>query len=330
MRSIISNGMGVSREMPSVGGRPKVSVGMPVYNGERYLEAAVDSILAQSFDDFELVISDNASTDGTEEICRAYAHKDERIRYFRMRENYGVIDNFNSVFRLSAGEYFKFASSDDVCEHDYLRKAVEVLDRDPSVVLVWARTLGIDEHGTAVPVHEISDLNSAESVFSPDPTVRFRRLLRNIWWVDGPLYGVIRATALSQTKAAVYHRHMSCDQILLTELSLKGRFYEIPDERFFTRVHPNKTSWQQKTLRDRATLVDREDPGTGVRGWWRMLRGYPQRIALYMRYIADAPLSPRQRLLCRYEVLRAMASWGILRTRQVATGTSPWGRGSDP
>lgn len=330
MRSIIPNGMRESREILSVGGRPKVSVGMPVYNGERYLEAAVDSILAQSFDDFELVISDNASTDGTEEICRTYAHKDERIRYFRMRENYGVIDNFNSVFRLSAGEYFKFASSDDVCEHDYLRKAVEVLDRDPSVVLVWARTLGIDEHGTPVPMQqEISDLNSAESVFSPDPTVRFRRLLRNIWWVDGPLYGVIRATALSQTKAAVYHRHMSCDQILLTELSLKGRFYEIPDERFFTRVHPNKTSWQQKTLRDRATLVDREDPGTGVRGSWRMLRGYPQRIALYMRYIADAPLSPRQRLLCRYEVLRAMASWGILRTRQVATGTSPWGRGSD-
>ena len=318
------------QEMPSVGRRPKVSVGMPVYNGERYLEEALESILAQSFDDFELVISDNASTDRTEEICRIYAHGDERIRYFRMRENYGVIDNFNNVFRLSAGEYFKWASSDDVCEHDYLRKAVEVLDRDPSVVLVWARTLGIDEHGTAVPMQqEISDLNSAESVFSPDPTVRFRRLLRNIWWVDGPLYGVIRATALSQTKAAVYHRHMSCDQILLTELSLKGRFYEIPDERFFSRVHPNKTSWQQKTLRDRATLVDREDPGTGVRGWWRMLRGYPQRIALYMRYIADAPLSPRQRLLCRYEVLRAMAFWGILRTRQVVTGTSPWGRGSD-
>ena len=126
--------------MTSVGGRPKVGVGMPVYNGERYLEEALDSILAQSFDDFELVISDNASTDRTEEICRAYAHKDERIRYFRMRENYGVIDNFNNAFRLSAGEYFKWAASDDVCEHDYLRKAVEVLDRDPSVVRQLTRT----------------------------------------------------------------------------------------------------------------------------------------------------------------------------------------------
>ena len=119
---------------------------------------------------------------------------------------------------------------------------------------------------------------------------------------------------------------MSGDQILLTELSLKGRFYEIPDERFFSRVHENKTSWQQKTLRDRAALMDQMDPGTGIRGWWRMVRGYPQRITMYMRCIADAPLSPSQRLLCRYEVLRAMASWVTLRVRQVAAGTSPWSR----
>lgn len=308
---------------------PRVSIGMPVYNGERYLEEALDSILAQSFDNFEVVISDNASTDRTEEICRAYAQKDERIRYIRMRENCGVIENFNNVFQLSVGEYFKWAASDDVCEHDYLRKAVEMLDRDPSIVLVWARTLGLDEYGTVVPLeYEISDLNSAESVYSPDPTVRFRRLLRNFWWADGPLYGVIRATALSQTSAPGHHRHMSSDQILLTELSLKGRFYEIPDERFFTRVHGRKTSWQQRTMRDRARLVDREDPGTGVRGWWRMLRGYPHRIVLYLRCIADAPLSPRQKLVCRYEVLRAMAAWGSLRIRQVATGTSPWNRPS--
>lgn len=327
---ILSYLMREARELPTTFGRtPRVSVGMPLYNAERYLEEALESLLAQSFEDFELVISDNASTDRTEEICRAYGEKDDRIKYFRMRQNYGVIDNFNNVFRLSSGQYFKWAAYDDLCGPDYLKKAVEVLDQDPSVVLAWARTFGIDERGETVALQqEISDLNSAESVFSPDPTVRFRRLLRNIWWVDGPLYGVIRATALSQTSAAGYHRHMSSDQILLTELSLKGRFYEIPDERFFTRVHSNKTSRQQKTLRDRATLIDREDPGTGVRGWWRMLRGYPQRIALYMRAIADAPLSPRQRLFCRFEVLRAMLSWGRLRIRQVATGRSPWSGGS--
>jgi glycosyltransferase involved in cell wall biosynthesis len=315
--------------MPSlIGRRPRVSVGMPVYNGERFLEEALGSILAQSFDDFEVVISDNASTDRTEEICRAYAHKDGRIRYFRMRDNYGVVDNFNNVFRLSTGEYFKWASSDDVCEHDYLRKAVEVLDQDATVVLVWAKTLGIDEHGSTVPLPgEISDLNSAESVYSPDPTVRFRRLLRNIWWVDGPIYGVIRATALSQTRS-VHPRHMSGDQILLTELSLKGRFYEIPDERFLSRVHAGKTSRQQKTLRNRAALVDQMDPGTGVHAWWRMLRGYPQRIVMYLRCIADAPLSSRQKWLCRLEVTRAIGSWSRLRLRQLASRTAPWTRQS--
>ena len=159
--------------------------------------------------------------------------------------------------------------------------------------------------------------------------MRFRRLLRNIWWVDGPIHGVIRAAALSQTRA-IHPRHMSGDQILLTELSLKGRFYEIPDERFFSRVHPNKTSRQQKTLRDRAALVDQMDPGTrGTR-----LVAHASRLSTADRHIhamhrwsaaltmAKKPLSVRG--APRGGVL------GVLRVRQVATGTSPWSRGSDP
>lgn len=304
--------------------RPRVSVGMPVYNSERYLEEAVESLLVQSFDDFELVISDNASTDRTEEICRAYASKDDRINYFRMRQNYGPIHNFNNVFRLSAGEYFKWAAGDDVCGPDYLLRAVEALDEDPSTVLVWAKTVGIDEGGRRLPLaEEVSDLNSPDSVHSPDPTVRFRRLLRNIWWVDGPFYGVMRAGALAGTRW-LHPRHMSGDQILLTELSLRGRFYEIPEEMFFSRVHAGKTSMRQRTLRERTRLVHQTKPGRGPIGWWNLFRGYPERLLMYSIIIWNAPISLQQKWICLQEVVRAATSWAALRGRQITSGASPW------
>lgn len=297
---------------------------MPVYNGERYLEEAVESILTQTFEDFELIISDNASTDRTGEICRAYAEKDDRIRYFSMAQNVGVIENFNKVFHLSTGRYFKWAAADDVCGRDYLRQAVEVLDHEPSVVLVWARIAGIDENGepAALP-NEVSDLNSAVSVYSPHPVVRFRRLLRNMWWVDGPLYGVIRSDTLARTRW-LHPRHMSGDQILLTELSLMGRFYELPDETFYSRAHPNKTSRQQRTLRDRAALIDRRVPLRGPAGWWRLVRGYPQRLTMYTTIIWSSSIPITQKLFCQAEVARTLASWAWFRARQVASGTSPW------
>lgn len=304
--------------------RPRVTVGMPVFNGERYIREAIDSILSQSFTEFELVISDNASTDGTPEICKAYAAKDPRVRYVRHTRNQGVIQNFNAAFRLSTGEYFKWAASDDVCGPDYLLGAVEVLDRDPSVVLVWGKTVGIDENGGRVPMqYELSDLNSPISVFSPDPAVRFRRLLRNIWWVDGPFYGVMRSSALRATRW-VHPPHHSGDQILLAELSLKGRFYEIPEELFFSRVHIGKTSHVHRTLRDRDALVDQREPGVGPVASLRAMRAYPQRIWMYASAIARAPVSLATKLRCAWEVPRAIGHWIALRTRQLRAGQSPW------
>jgi glycosyltransferase involved in cell wall biosynthesis len=304
--------------------RPKVSVGMPVFNGERYIRDALDSILSQSFEEFELVISDNASTDATPEICRAYAARDARIRYVRHPNNQGVIQNFNAAFALSSGEYFKWAASDDVCGRDYLLRAVEVLDHDPSIVLVWGTTVGIDENGARVPMpNEISDLNSPFSVYSPDPAVRFRRLLRNIWWVDGPFYGVMRSSTLRATRW-VHPPHHSGDQILLAELSLAGRFYEIPEELFYSRVHAGKTSHANRSLRARAALVDQGAPREGAVGLWRKLRAYPHRIAMYANAIGRARLPLTTKLRCGWEVLRAIAQWMTLRVRQVRAGNSPW------
>ena len=116
---------------------PRVSIGLPVYNGERFLARAIDSLLAQDFVDFELVISDNASTDGTGEISRDYAARDPRIRYHRNERNIGAVGNFNRTLDLASGEYFKWAAHDDWCAPQFLGRCVEVLDDDPSTVLCF-------------------------------------------------------------------------------------------------------------------------------------------------------------------------------------------------
>jgi glycosyltransferase involved in cell wall biosynthesis len=127
-------------------GKSKVSIGLPVFNGENYLEAAVDSILAQTFKDFELIISDNASTDRTQEICQRYCGRDSRVRYFRSEQNHGAAWNFNRVFELASGEYFKWAAHDDMIAPDFLQKCVAVLDEDPTVVLCHSQVQFINEY----------------------------------------------------------------------------------------------------------------------------------------------------------------------------------------
>jgi glycosyltransferase involved in cell wall biosynthesis len=202
---------------------------MPVFNGEKYLVAALEAILAQTFSDFELIISDNASSDGTQEICRAYAARDRRIRYFRNRENLGASRNHNRVFELSSGEYFKWASHDDVIGPDFLSKCLEVLDRDPSVVLCCAKTKIIDRHGSGVKSYEVRLKTD-----SPRPHVRFGDLMctRHMFF---PIFGLIRSSALKATP--LMGDYAASDTILLARLVLMGRFHEIPEYLFFSRSH---------------------------------------------------------------------------------------------
>src|SRR4029077_16300744 len=124
-----------------------VSIGLPVYNGERFLPAAVGSLLSQTYAHFELIISDNASTDGTEEICRRYASADARVWCSRCETNVGPRRNFNRLFELAQGEYFKWAAHDDAYGADFLLKCVEALERDSGAVLSYPRAVVIDAEG---------------------------------------------------------------------------------------------------------------------------------------------------------------------------------------
>lgn len=292
---------------------PRVGLGMPVYNAERYLEEALDSLLTQTFEDFEIVISDNASTDRTEEICRMYADKDERIRYVRNRDNYGPVNNFNSVFRISRGEYFKWCASDDVCAPDYLKRAVEVLDADPSIILAFPLIVGIDERGrrrTKPIPGQVTDRDTPDSVSSPDPVVRFRKLMRHVWWVDAPFYGLVRAAALAQT--GLHPFHVSGDQLLIAELCFNGRLYEIPEELFFSRYHANKTSARQKTARQRVELIENKRLGP-VSARWKIATDHPSRVIAYVSFVHDSGLSTSERLNCYYAIARSLGWWARLR-----------------
>jgi glycosyltransferase involved in cell wall biosynthesis len=211
--------------------KTSLSIGMPVYNGEKYLEEALESILGQTYSDFELVISDNASTDSTEQICREYAKIDSRLRYYRNERNLGAPRNFNRVFELSHGKYFKWAAYDDLLAPEYLKKCVDTLEKDPSIVLCHSRTARIDEQGVLV-----GNYDHKMRIYSTKTHERFGDLIsikRNPCW---PIFGVTYASIMKKTP--LHGDYLSADGNLLAELSLYGRIYEIPEYLFFRRDHP--------------------------------------------------------------------------------------------
>lgn len=213
---------------------PRVSVGIPVYNGGRFLAATLDSLLAQTLSDFELIISDNASTDDTQAICRAYAARDARVQYFRNSENLGVGHNYRRLVELSRGELFKWAAADDLCAPAYLARCVEVLDAEPTAVLAYARARFIDEDGHVLPLTDPGwDLRSDEA------HERFRYVIHAGHWVNS-IYGVVRRDALTRTR--LIRDYPGGDYCFLGELSLLGKLYEIPDRLFSRRLHRDASS----------------------------------------------------------------------------------------
>ncbi|MEU0058409.1 glycosyltransferase family 2 protein, partial [Streptomyces sp. NPDC006334] len=188
---------------------PRLSVGLPVYNGEEYLAESFDALLGQTYEDFELVVTDNASTDGTQEICREYAARDPRIRYLRLRRNIGAAPNHNYVFTQCRGELFKWASHDDLYARDLLRACVEALDERPEVVLAHADQAVVDEDGK-VKVPYAYTLDTA----SPSAPARFRSMLFEPGGDD--FYGVIRADVLRRVKPHDSYHH--ADRTFVAEI----------------------------------------------------------------------------------------------------------------
>ena len=270
---------------------PRVSIGLPVRDGERYLRTALDSIRAQTFTDFELIIADNASSDGTEAICREYAAADRRVRIVRNTTNLGVARNFNLTLEQARGRYFKWAADDDVLEPEFVARCVEQLDRDPDLVLCHAQTRIIDEQGIAMGDYTYVPGHASAA----QPSHRLRDVLAEDRWCF-ELFGVIRAETLRRTR--LLDRYVGSDRILLADLALRGRFAILPDYLFLNRDHPARTVRRFPAHHLRAGVVDPALEGRRVLPHWRI-------FAEYARCIRRVPMRAQERLRC----YRALGGW---------------------
>jgi glycosyltransferase involved in cell wall biosynthesis len=268
---------------------PRLSIGLPVYNGENYLAESLDALLGQSFTDFELIISDNASTDSTEEICLGYASRDRRIRYFRQQRNIGIAPNRNFVTQHARGEFFKVACHDDLFARDLLGLCIEALDDNPRVVLAHSWSAILDPAGVVTELLEYP-VNTA-AARAPD---RLRSMLFDGWGDDDG--GVIRMDVLRRVSAqGSYH---FADRTFTAEIALYGPFYMVPDWLFFRRCHPGQAG-VVSSMRDRCARLD---PRRANRITNPAARLYGEYIWGYIRAIQRAPLTKLERREC-YAVL---------------------------
>jgi glycosyltransferase involved in cell wall biosynthesis len=249
--------------------KPRLSIGLPVYNGENYLAQALDSILAQTYQDFELIISDNGSTDRTREICEAYEARDARLCYYRSEQNRGATWNFNRVFELSSGEFFKWAAHDDLLAAEFLEQCIAVLDQDPSVVLCYPKAQIVDVQGNFIEKYDVNLKTNAQSA-----PVRFGELLLGHLCFD--FFGVIRSDAIRKTPLLGNFGHG--DGVLLAQLSLIGRFEEIDEYLFFPRKHPKQSmnvygvyQGRQPNYQNYSVWFDPANAGRILTPHWRIL-----------------------------------------------------------
>lgn len=283
---------------------PRVSIGLPVYNGENYLEAAVESILRQDFGDFELIVSDNGSDDATQAICLRFAELDSRVRYYRSDTNRGAAWNYNRTFELARGEYFKWQAHDDLCLPGFLRSCLEVFDSaPPSVVLVYPKTEIIDSNGNALAQHVAETIDTRDE----NPHIRLGRVLKNLNMACA-VFGLMRSSALQQTR--LIDRFIASDYVLLAELAMLGELREVPQTLFLRRLHPRISTYAS---RNPTQLLQWFDPSQRRHRRWvspMMWLGVE-----YLRSARRIPLGRFERFRC---YLSATRVWYARECRNLA------------
>lgn len=287
---------------------PHVSIGLPVFQGENYLEEALQSILAQTFSDFELIISDNASTDRTQAICEAYAQRDSRIRYYHNESNVGAGPNFNRTVALARGKYFKWAAHDDLLMPDFLEKCVAVLDRDPSIVLCHTKAKEISASGEFIKNHgiELPRANSSK------PHERFADLIL----IQHPcfdVFGLMRIDVLKKTPMIA--SYIGSDRVLLAELALHGRFYKIPEHLFITRCHIQQSVLAIPIHRRRHWFDTTQTDGRAFPHWRYWYE--------YYNCVKRTSLTTADRNACYRQLLRYPSRAALLMTKDLVTAISP-------
>ncbi|WP_161470925.1 glycosyltransferase [Tropicimonas marinistellae] len=264
---------------------PDATIGIPVFNGENYLEEAIKSALCQTADDLELVVCDNASTDRTAEIVKDHAADDPRITYLRNETNIGAARNYNRVWAEGRGRYFKWLAHDDRMKPEYLERTIPVLDARPEVVLCNSRVDYIDADGTVFDQYDgiLSEASHAR------PSDRFAAIvLKSHSCVD--FFGLLRRDAMENSlRHGTFH---GADRAFLAQMALRGEFAHIRDPLVEMREHPNRYTRQNISVQARQTWHD------GDRG----RRFEVPSLILYRKYreivAQEASLTPEERRRC--------------------------------
>lgn len=293
---------------------PRVSFAIPVCNAERFLGRAMDSLLAQDFEDFEVVVCDNASTDATRDLMLGYSERDARVRYIRNEKNIGQIENFNRVCQLARGEFVRWMGADDWLEPDYASKCVAALDARPDAVGVTTQWRYIDDTGKV----DYLDVPGPR-VDAPTPLRRLHltlRLLQNGELLFDPIYSLMRRNVLERSGMLPINRWT--DRLLAFELCLLGSFCHLDD---FLATRRNA----------------REPRKVRIERWHQRYEGWKKREhrwMLYMNYakiVGRAPLTMWQKSGCwglifyywlRDEIRRR---WGRLRRQLKLSRSKPPG-----
>lgn len=265
---------------------PSVSVGLPVYNGQNFVGKAIESILNQDYEDFELIISDNASSDDTGYICQQYAGTDKRIRYYRNETNIGAAPNHNRVFELANAKYFKWAAHDDENHREFLRRCVEALDQGPkSVVLAYPQAELINDVGTVTGRYSVSVASN-----SVRPHSRLEKILTNIV-LGTPIYGVLRSEALKKTR--LHGSYIGADYVLIAELGLLGVIQEVPYPLLRKRIHTGRSMEAHRSVAEHMAWFDSRNLRT------RRFLSPGDRVTLeYLKSLWCFPLRLRDRIAC--------------------------------
>lgn len=261
----------------------RVTVGLPVYNGESYLEQAIGSVLDQPGVEVTLHVSDNASTDTTEAICRSWAERDLRVRYERLEENIGMIPNFRRVAAAAKTPYFTWVNADDRMLPGFLAACVDALEADSSVALAMTGLADVDlDDPSAGPVVVQEDLGTDVA----DPAARFRGLMGRHQCLSQ--FGVYRTEVLHAIRP--YSWILEGDRVVLAQVALRGRIVGVPEVLYHRGQHTQR-SMRIARATERLAIMFPERAGHIPFPTWAL--GYE-----LARAVHESPLSTSERMRC--------------------------------
>ena len=286
----------------------RISVGVPVYNGANYLQAALASLLSQSFEDLEIIIADNASTDSTEQIAREAAAADSRVSYHRHADNIGAAANFNFTLEQSSSDYFMWSPHDDIRHPLFVERALAAFNENPAAASVFSRAASIDSEGKQRRVMQRPD-----DLLSSDVAKRMRATITS----RHPgviIFGLIRTSLLRRVGGQ--RTFPGGDRVLAADLAINGPFVELPEVMFFNRDHPERYVQLKRSHGAAGRLLQE--------GWWVPHRAHRitfpgwSQLGGYLQAIRQAPLTSGERMRCYAALLAAATDQGGAIPRSLA------------